>query len=100
MDDDVKRAFAEVLAELHALRLIVNEALSVALCHESNPDNAVILARQDIYEIIEKAEKEAIVGPYAEFRKWQMEKVRSVVAAQLDSIEKRVSRLKRDRAIH
>jgi hypothetical protein len=100
MDEDLERKFADLFAELHALRLLVNEALSIALSHESNPDHAAVLARQDIDQIIERAETEAIAGPNAEFRKWQIEKVRSLVKTQLDAIEKRVSRLKRDRAIH
>jgi hypothetical protein len=100
MDDDIKRAFAEIHAQLQALRLIVNEALSVALCHEPNPDNAVVLARRDIDQIIEIAEKEATAGSNVEFRKGQIEKIRSLVKTQLDAIEKRVSRLQHDRALH
>ena len=86
--------------ELHALRLLVNEALCIALSHEQDPDNAVAPARKEIDQIIELTEKKAIAGQNAEFRKWQAERVRSSVHAQLDAIEKRVSRLKRGRAVH
>ncbi len=100
MGDDLKQKFAEIFAELHALRLIVSEAFSIALSHEQDPDNAIVLARKDVDQIIGLTEKRAIAGPNAEFRKWQVEKVRSLVKTQLDAIEKRVSHLKRGRAIH
>jgi hypothetical protein len=100
MDDDLKQKFAEVFADLHALRLIVSEAFSIAISHEQDPDNAIVLARKDIDQIIELTERKATAGPNVEFRKWQVEKVRSLVKTQLDAIEKRVSHLKRGRAIH
>jgi hypothetical protein len=100
MDDDLKQKFAEILAELHALRLIVSEAFSIALSHEQDPDNAIVLARKDIDQIIGLTEEKAIAGPNAEFAKWHVEKVRSSVKNHLDAIEKRLSHLKRGRAIH
>jgi hypothetical protein len=100
MDDDLKQKFAEIFAELHALGLIVNEACSLALSHEQDPDNAIVLARKDIDQIIGLTEKTAIAGPNAEFRRWHVEKVRSSVKTQLDAIEKRLSHLKQGRAIH
>ena len=100
MDDELKEKFAELFAQLHALQLMVNEALSVALSYAEDPDNAIVLARREIDQIIERTEKMAIVGPNAEFRKGHIEKVRSLVKAQVDAVEKRVSRLKRDRAKH
>ena len=85
---------------MHALALIVNEACSFALSHEKDPDRAVGLLRLDIDQIIGSTEKGAIAGPNAEFRKWQVDRVRSLVKAQLDAIEKRLSHLKRDRPTH
>jgi hypothetical protein len=53
-DDD--RRFAEIFAELHALRLIVNEVFSMVLSLEADPANAVVTARKHITETIERAE--------------------------------------------
>jgi hypothetical protein len=72
MDDDLNAKFAEIFVELHALRLIVNEALSVVLSYDDDPDNAVVFARKEINEMIERAETMATAGPNAEFRKWHL----------------------------
>ena len=98
--DKLDHKFADIFAELHALRLIVSEALSLALSYDADPHNTVVLARKDIDDIIERTETTATGGPNAEFRRSHIEKVRSLVMAQLDAIEKRVSRLRRDGAIH
>lgn len=100
MEDDVKRQFAEIHAQLTALQLIANEALSVALSYASDPDRAVNLARRDIDEMIEATEKLAIAGPKAEFRKQYIERVRALMKPLLDAIEKRVSQLKLERTVH
>jgi cell division septum initiation protein DivIVA len=100
MDDDLKRKFVELFAELHAIRLITNEALSITLSHEQNPDNAVVLARREIDQIIETAEKMAKTEENAEFRRWHFDKIRVSVKTQLDAVEKRVSHLRRGRAFH
>jgi len=48
MDDhDLNRKFAEILAQLTALQLIANEALSLALYHEQEPDKAVYLCEKE-----------------------------------------------------
>jgi hypothetical protein len=100
MDDDLKRKLEEVFAQLTALQLVVNEALSLALYHEPDPDQAVTSARKDIDQMIATTEKMAISGPNAEFRKRHIERIRSLVKPLLDSIEKRVSQLKQERTIH
>ena len=101
MDDDLKRNLEEIFAELNALQLIANEALSLALYHEPDPDQAVALARRDIDQIIEGTEKMATArGSNVEFRRRHIETVRALVKPLLDAIEKRVSQLKRERTIH
>lgn len=99
MDDEAKKEFADFYVEMVALRLIVNEALSVALSHEANPDSAVSLARQDLEQISDEAAKKLSAGKSAEFATWFVGRVRASVSAQLDSIEKRVSKLRTDRTI-
>jgi hypothetical protein len=92
MNADLTRKFAEILAQLTTLQLIANEALSVALYHDPDPDEAVAAARRDINHIIDVAK----AGPNAEFA----DRVRSLVTPLLDAIEKRVSQLKHERTLH
>jgi hypothetical protein len=100
MDDDVKKELANLFAELTALRLLVNEALSIALSHERYPDTAVSLARKDLSDIIERVAKTAISDRNApEYQVWFVDRVRASVMAQLDSIEKRVSQLQKNRTV-
>jgi cell division septum initiation protein DivIVA len=101
MDEDVKEQLAKLLVEMQALRLIVNEALSVALSYDSDPHDAVVRARRHVEETIERTEKMATAaGLNVESQKWIGDKVRASVNGQLDAVEKRASQLPRDRATH
>jgi hypothetical protein len=98
-DDD--RRFAEIFAELHALRPIVNEVFSMVLSLGADPANAVVTARKHITETIERAETMAIAaGSNLEFRMWYVGTVSSLISDQLDAIEKRMSQLRHGRATH
>jgi hypothetical protein len=101
MDDETKRALAKILAEIQAMRLIINEAVAVALSQSENPDTIASFGRQDIEKIISDTEKMAESTLRArEFDKWQFAQIRANVKAQLDAIEIRVSRLKLGRTSH
>jgi hypothetical protein len=80
-DDD--RRFPEIFAELHALRLIVNEVFSMVLSLKADPANAVVTARKHITETIERAETMAIAaGSNLEFRMWYVGKVSSLITRE------------------
>jgi ATP-dependent Clp protease ATP-binding subunit ClpA len=102
MDDDVKQKLTTLYADIMAVRLVVNEALAVALSHETNPDMAVSLARKAVEDIIDSTVEKAVATTTesnSESRRSLFEKVRASVNAQLDAIEKRVSRLRNDRTV-
>jgi hypothetical protein len=99
--DDLNLKFAEIFAQITALQLVTNEALSLVLCREPDPDQAVASARKDIDRMIELSEKAAIAaGSSVGIRKLSIERVRSLMKPLLDSIEKRVSQLKLERTMH
>ena len=104
MSEDIKRLIVSLQFEIQALALITNEALSVALSKEADPDSAVSLARNDLTRILDESERKAIDAEIGkdrkEFRKWFFAQVRESVAGKLDAIEKRVSRLTQTRRLH
>jgi len=99
MSEEDKK-FAILQTELQALRLMVQEAMAIALSHEANPDRSASFARQDLSAIIAKTKEAAKDGPNAEFRLWFAERVGKSVADQMDAVEKRVSTLTQNRTQH
>jgi hypothetical protein len=94
------RRFAEVFAELQALRLIVNEAFSMVLSLGDDPVAAVVTTRNHIKEGLERTETMAISGEgIPGFRKF-VGKVEESISGQLDAVERLVSQLRRGRATH
>jgi hypothetical protein len=100
MDKEIEDGIAHLLSEMQAMRLIVNEALAVALSHESNPDNAIVYARQDIENIIQAGERKAKDDGTYESRQTDFARIRASLKNQLDAIEKRLSLLLRHRVRH
>jgi hypothetical protein len=104
MDDEGKRLIAQVQSELLALTIIVNEALSITLSHETDPHQSASLARREVTKILDDTEKKALEAEgdatRKEFRKWFFGLARISLKGHLDSIEKRVSTLTRNQPIH
>jgi hypothetical protein len=104
MDDETKLELVNIRAELQALRLAVNEALSIALSHEANPDKSVILARDDLKKIVgltrDEMTKKATDSTSQQFALWFVGLVDKSISSLMDEVERRVSQLKRDRALH
>jgi hypothetical protein len=93
------RRFAEVFAELQALRLIVNEAFSMVLSLD-DPVAAVVTTRNHVREALERTETMATGGEgIPGFRKF-VGKVEESISGQLDAVERLVSQLRRGRATH
>jgi len=100
MDDEDKKEITRICAEMQAMRLVVNEALAVALSHEADPDKSASHARLDLTKVLDETERRAKEGPNAEYRLWFCGLVRNSLDALLDAIEKRVSQLKLGRTAH
>jgi len=82
VDDATKQEFVNLFAEIVALRTLVNEALSIALSHERNPDIAVSLARKDLSDIVERVA--SMPNPSSgqtndAFQQWFVGKVRASI---------------------
>jgi hypothetical protein len=93
------RRFAEVFAELQALRLIVNEAFSMVLSLD-DPVAAVVTTRNHVREALERTETLATSGEgIPGFRKF-VGKVEESISGQLDAVERLVSQLRHGRATH
>jgi hypothetical protein len=94
------RRFAEVFAELQALRLIVNEAFSMVLSLGDDPVAAVVTTRNHVKEALERTETMATRGEgIPGFRKF-VGKVEESISGQLDAVERLVSQLRHGRATH
>ncbi|MCL2428379.1 MAG: hypothetical protein FWD12_04025 [Alphaproteobacteria bacterium] len=94
------RRFAEVFAELQALRLIVNEAFSMVLSLGDDPVAAGVTTRHHVKETLERTEAMAAGGEgMPGFRKF-VGKVEESISGQLDAVERLVSQLRHGRATH
>ena len=104
MTKEEKLELVKLRAELQAVRLAANEAMSIALSHEADPDKAVSLARVDLKVIVEKTRDEMLAKATDEasqiFGLWFVGLIAQSIASLMNEVEKRVSQLKRDRALH
>ena len=104
MTDDDKIEFAKLRADLQAARLAANEAMSIALSHEVDPDKAVSLARGDLRKIVDETRAKmleiATDETNRQFGVWFAGLVGESIESLMDQVEKRVSQLKQNRALH
>ena len=100
-DNDVRNMLIQCQAEIQAVSLLVNEALSMVLSLDANPDKASTLARKDVEEMAAKAEKIAAGKEgLTETQQWFFQLVHASLRRKLDAVEKRVSTLSKDRTTH
>lgn len=90
-------------ADSQAFALIANEALSIALSHEADPDIAIVNARTAITKILDGVDAKVATMPEGRnkaFRQWICKRTRRTASGALDAVEKRVSMLKQHRIKH
>ncbi len=88
-------------AEIQAVSLLVNEALSLVLSLEADPHNATAMVRRDVEEMAGKAQAMAENKKrLTETQQWFFKLVHDSLARKLDALEKRVSSLDPERTTH
>ena len=104
MDQQTRRELVQIRVDIQALRLLVTEALAMALSYDTRPATTTSLARRAIENLVDELQGSICqdgADPAAiEFNRWFMDAVQGSVISLIDDIEARIEQLKKGRAVH
>ncbi len=100
-DNEVRSLLIQCKPEIQAVSVLVNEALSMVLSLDDNPDQSFSIARKDVEEMAARAERVAAGDKgLTDTQQWFFQLVQASLKRKLDAIEKGVSTLMKDRPTH
>jgi hypothetical protein len=102
--EQTRRELVQIRADIQALRLVVSEALAIALSYDAHPNATTTVARCALKRLIDETEESMSTADAdraaLQFNRWFMGAVQNSIASLMDDIEVRIHQLKRDRAVH
>jgi hypothetical protein len=104
MDEQTRRELALIRADLQAVRLVLNEALAIALSRNTDCDRTIAEARRSVKRLIDETEASVSAvntdKPALQFNRWFMSLVQKSTTSLFDDIELRVCYSNDDRPVH